>query len=96
MECKIGDGTGGTESNTGKLVKTYQECITLVIKDYPDANGATIQTSCTDSCKCFAEFGMTGWLTNDYSVGNYRSYSFYLGKNVLFFNILNLSKESIL
>lgn len=65
--CKTGDGTAGpkgSETDTQQLFSSLKECINYVKENYPDANGATIQTDCTDSCKCFAEFGMVDWNTN--------------------------------
>ena len=61
MICKIGDGVGPSES---KLEGSYtiQECINAVKESYPNANGATISSPCKEgTCKCYAEFGMTGW-----------------------------------
>ena len=73
VECKIGDGTGGSEVDTETSFSSLKECINHVKAQYPDANGVTFQTSCTNSCKCFAEIGMTDWLTSDYSVAHYKS-----------------------
>ena len=70
-ECKIGDGTGSRgsrETDTQQFFSSVKECIGYVKEKYPDANGATLQTEwnseCLDSCKCFAEFGMTEWYDN--------------------------------
>ena len=76
LECKIGDGSGGSEIDTKKKFSLLKECIDHVKDKYPDANGATFQTSCTDSCKCFAEIGMNDWNTNDFSVKNLKSCKF--------------------
>ena len=94
LECKIGDGSGGSEINTEKLFSSSKECIDHVRENYPEANGATFQTSCIDSCKCFAEIGMTDWLTNDYSLNNYESCMYKPG-NFISFNCqkkLNLNR----
>ena len=80
VECKIGDGTGGSEVNTKELFSSLQECIDHVKDQYPDANGITFQTSCTDSCECYAEIGMTNWLTYQYHIENYKSCKYEPGK----------------
>ena len=82
VECKngVGDGAGGSEINTEKMFSSLKECINHVKDQYPDANGVTFQTSCTDSCKCFAEIGMTYWITTDYSVAHYKSCKYEAGK----------------
>ena len=80
VECKIGDGTGGAEVNTKNLFSSLQECIDHVKDQYPDANGVTFQTSCTDSCECYAEIGMTNWLTYQYHIENYKSCKYEPGK----------------
>ena len=65
--CKIGDGVGGSEKKLPDLY-TLQQCIDAVRLQYPDANGATMNLPCDgsengfdDVCECYAEFGMTGW-----------------------------------
>ena len=88
LECKIGDGIGGSEINTEELFSSLQECIDHVKENYPNANGATFQTSCTDSCKCYAEIGMNEWLTNDYSVNNYESCKYELGNFTHLFSFI--------
>ena len=82
VECKIGmgDGSGGSAINTEKTFSSLKECTNHVKDQYPDANGVTFQTSCTNSCKCFAEFGMTDWHTTVYSVANYKSCKYETGK----------------
>ena len=80
VECKIGDGSGGSEINTEKMFSSLKECINHVKYQYPDTNGVTFQTSCTDSCKCFAEIGMTYWITTDYSVAHYKACKYEAGK----------------
>ena len=57
MDCKIGDGTGGSEIELEGL-HTTQECITAVKELYPQANGATMPNPCPDECSCYAEFDM--------------------------------------
>ena len=56
-EFESGDGIGGTEELLGS-VGSYEECITLVRTERPEANGATIVPGGVGSC--YAEFGMTG------------------------------------
>ena len=63
LECKDGDGIGGSEKNTGQKFASMDECIAFVKKEHPTANGATLETSCSE-CKCFAEFDMTDWKDN--------------------------------
>ena len=60
MDCKIGDGTGGSEIELEGL-HTTQECITAVKELYPQANGATMPNPCPDECSCYAEFDMKKW-----------------------------------
>ena len=59
-KCQIGDGIGGTEK---KLDGSYtiQECFDAVRLYHPNANGITRSEPCPNKCKCYAEFGMTGW-----------------------------------
>ena len=84
LECKIGDGSGGSEIDTKKKFSLLKECIDHVKNKYPDANGATFQTSCTDSCKCFAEIDMNDWNTNDFSIKNLKSCKFEPGKHTFY------------
>ena len=60
LTCKTGDGVGGSEK---KLSGSYttQECIDAVRLHFPNANGITRSQPCPNKCKCYAEFGMTGW-----------------------------------
>ena len=76
LECKIGDGIGGSEINTEELFSSLQECIDHVKENYPDANGVTFETSCTDSCECYAENAMYTWNTGEEFVNNYVSCKF--------------------
>ena len=58
--CPLGDGVGGSETHVyGQF--TVEGCIAAVKEQYPSANGATMEAGCTDTCGCWAEFGMTGW-----------------------------------
>ena len=52
----MGDGIGGTETQVG-TAPSEAECVTLVVSEHPDANGATYQV---DGEACYAEFGMRG------------------------------------
>ena len=40
---------------------TKQECFDAVRLKFPNANGVTTSEPCPNECKCYAEFGMTGW-----------------------------------
>ena len=70
QQCNDGDGTGGTEEHIGST-RTLDECVKFVKAIRPNANGATFDVTCADmgcrnlGCCCFAEFGMTGWNTNN-------------------------------
>ena len=58
--CPLGDGVGGYEIYIyGQF--TVEGCIVAVKEQYPSANGATMEAGCTDTCSCYAEFGMTDW-----------------------------------
>ena len=52
----MGDGIGGTETRVG-TAPSEAECVTMVVSEHPDANGATYQV---DGEACYAEFGMRG------------------------------------
>ena len=62
--CPLGDGIGGSETYIGTF--TEEDCIVAVKEQYPSANGATMEAGCTDTCSCYAEFGMTGWSGTSY------------------------------
>ena len=52
-----GDGIGGTETPLGKT-NTSEECIEMVSKQYPSANGVTYGADHGKHAnECFAEFG---------------------------------------
>ena len=59
LYCPLGDGIGGSEIHIGTF--TVEGCIAAVKEQYPSANGATMEAGCTDTCSCYAEFGMTDW-----------------------------------
>ena len=63
LDCRIGDGRGGTETKLSGTFDTKESCIIAVKKQYPSANGATIKIGCVGSsiCPCYAEFGMNSW-----------------------------------
>jgi len=52
-----GDGTGGTEASVGDA-DTPADCVALVMREEPTANGVTYSN--TGGTACYAEFGMTG------------------------------------
>lgn len=52
-----GDGIGGTEAGVGDA-PTPADCIAMVMRAEPTANGATYSNS--GGTECYAEFGMTG------------------------------------
>merc|ERR1719495_2359103 len=70
VDCKDGDGVGGTDAHVGSFTKEedHSTCIEEVKKRYPNANGATISKNCEDltglgaiddtedACACMAEF----------------------------------------
>ena len=53
----VGDGTGGTETGVG-AAPSAAVCVSMVIDQYPEANGATYSN--TGGTGCYAELGMTG------------------------------------
>ena len=61
--CQVGDGIGGTEKKLDGLY-TIPECLDAVRLYFPSANGVTSQNPCPSKCKCYAEYGMTGWNSN--------------------------------
>ena len=62
--CKLGDGKGGSEEQLeGKFTKG--SCILAVKEQHPDANGATMDADCPNTCRCFAEFEMESWDDRD-------------------------------
>ena len=69
LDCRIGDGRGGTETKLSGTFDTKESCIIAVKKQYPSANGATIKIGCVGSsiCPCYAEFGMNSWSSIDIS-----------------------------
>ena len=65
----MGDGTGGGgyyETQLLEYFSSFPDCIDRVKELYPKANGATFEVSCTYSCSCYAEFGMTSWKTDEH------------------------------
>ena len=79
LDCRIGDGRGGTETKLSGTFDTKESCIIAVKKQYPSANGATIKIGCVGSsiCPCYAEFGMNSWSSIDIS------YIFYMFNNIV-------------
>ena len=78
----MGDGTGGGgyyETQLLEYFSSFPDCIDRVKELYPKANGATFEVSCTYSCSCYAEFGMTSWLTDEYDIEHYQSCLFKTG-----------------
>ena len=67
-KCQKGNGIGGPGSSDKWISNrvTARQCIEAVRSKYPTANGATIQNSCK-KCRCWAEFGMTGWNRTDFN-----------------------------
>ena len=67
-KCEKGNGIGGPGSSDKWISNrvTARQCIEAVRSKYPTANGATIQNSCK-KCRCWAEFGMTGWNRTDFN-----------------------------
>ena len=67
-KCQKGVGIGGPGSSDKWISNRYtaRQCIEAVRSKYPTANGATIQNSCK-KCRCWAEFGMTGWNRTDFN-----------------------------
>ena len=60
IDCRKGDGLGGNEVIlNGKY--TVEECVTEVQKQYPTANGASMNFDCPTKCSCYAEFDMNAW-----------------------------------
>ena len=62
-KCATGDGQGGSEHGQGGQY-TFDECVTKVLEDYPDANGITMHINCqnqdpTAKCGCYAEKKMS-------------------------------------
>merc|ERR1712141_220064 len=66
VNCKIGDGVGDSEVKL-KRKFTKENCILAVKKDYPTANGATMDVVCPSECNCYAEFGMKSWSGSRYT-----------------------------
>ena len=62
-KCKLGTAVGGSVTMLQKY--TVQQCIDSVRSEYPAANGFTMEYPCPHKCKCWAEFGMTGWDRSD-------------------------------
>ena len=62
IACQNFDGNGKEEKEV-KGQYTSEDCIDIVKKDHPDANGATSEgDNCDDNkCACKAVFGMTKW-----------------------------------
>ena len=54
---------------------TVKQCIDAVRSRYPDANGFTTANPCR-KCKCWAEFGMTGWDYSDWNIKNLKACKF--------------------
>ena len=50
------------------VLHTVRQCIDAVRLQYPAANGFTTAYPCPNGCKCWAEFGMTGWNRNVWSI----------------------------
>ena len=65
-KCRKGDGIGGPGSSDKWISNSYtaKQCIEAVRSKYPTANGFTVSYPCR-KCKCWAEFGMTGWDRSD-------------------------------
>lgn len=55
-ECQAGDGNGGMEISVAPSVSTMEECVNIVGKEMPSANGATW----SPDGGCWAEMGQTG------------------------------------
>ena len=68
VECKIGDGKGGSDSSEIRMSGNYtiQECINAVKEQHPTANGATMSKTCPNKCSCWAEFEMQIWVGSEH------------------------------
>ena len=83
INCKNGDGIGGSETHIGKL-NTMEDCIKKVKAAHPNANGVTMVHPCSEApddpnCgNCFAEFDMDDW--NDSK--NHRACKFDTGNEI--------------
>ena len=83
INCKNGDGIGGSETHIGKL-NTMEDCIKKVKAAHPNANGVTMRHPCSEApddqyCgNCFAEFDMDDW--NDSK--NHRACKFDTGNEI--------------
>ena len=73
-----GDGIGGSEINlgSGSETNTREQCVELVVRTQPNANGVTYSGRSTGGNTCYAEFGATGtsggtsWQTCIFGQGN--------------------------
>merc|ERR1712050_645690 len=53
------------DSNITIEVNSIEECMDKIRNDYPEANGAMIETFCVENCTCWAMFNMTNIVTDD-------------------------------
>ena len=76
-KCQNGNGIGG-QGSSDKLISnkyTIKQCVDAVRLRYPAANGFTTAYPC-HKCKCWAQFGMTGWDRNDWNIKNHKACKF--------------------
>ena len=76
-KCQRGNGIGGQGSTDRWISNSYtvKQCVDAVRSQYPTANGFTTAYPC-HKCKCWAEFGMTGWDPNAWNIKNMKACTF--------------------
>ena len=57
LNWKLGKGWGANSVRVGEDVSSYEECVELVTRDKPEANGISVGPG--GRGKCLAEFDMT-------------------------------------
>ena len=65
IDCRKGGGKGGNEVILNGNY-SVEKCVAEVQKQYPKANGASMNFDCPNKCSCWAEFNMDRWSGSSY------------------------------